>query len=75
MLKINKTTETLSIIDTDILLNDEISLSAKGLYATIMNRRGGKIEIEEILKTTSDKKEDVELAIKELVEKNLIATE
>ncbi len=75
MLKINKTTETLGIIDPDVLWSKELSLVAKGIYATIMNIQGCKIDVEELYNCSTDSKEEVDSAIKELLDKGLIKSE
>lgn len=75
MLKINKTTETLCIIDPDVLFCKDLSLTAKGIYATIMNNQGCKLEVGELYDCSTDSKEDVDNAIKELLERDLIKFE
>lgn len=74
MLKINKTTEVLGIIDSDVLWNNKLSLVAKGIYATIMNINGCSMEMEELYNSI-DEKEDIDNAIKELIDNGLIKVE
>lgn len=71
MLKINKTTETLCIVDPDILFDKDLSLTAKGIYAVIMNQQGCKLDAEELYSYTTPK-EEVDEAIKELLERGVI---
>lgn len=66
MLKINKTTENLCIVDPDILWNEDLSLTAKGVYAVIMNKQGCKLNTEELYGYATPK-EEVDEAIKELL--------
>ena len=72
MIKINKTTETLGIMDPEVLYSKELSLTAKGIYATIMNCNGCKTNVDELYNCSTDSREVVNIAIKELLEKDLI---
>lgn len=74
MVKINKTTEILGIIDPDVLCDKGLSLTAKGIYATIMNSIGGKLELNELYECSTDNKDEVDNAVKELLERDLILT-
>lgn len=71
MLKINKTTEALCIVDPDILWNKDLSLTAKGIYAVIMNQQGCKLDTEELY-CYATPKEEVDEAIKELLKYGVI---